>query len=216
MNNQKSASIFEKLLFPLIASVIGGLIAGWFVLQGVNAHFEQIKKEQIEQRSAYEKQIQEEIKYNREKIPITIRSLRGTHESIKQGNTNYLYVYPIKTSSYDRATYSLSDIYEYDEVNCIFNLYELFRYINVRLASFNNEFWMLSKDFGPEIGKVKMMETLEILIDHCLAAQLQIDRYFEGKFLWGEEYQGDLKEWRKLYWSILYDPDAIVKFQEKP
>ncbi|NQU06479.1 MAG: hypothetical protein HQ568_10330 [Calditrichaeota bacterium] len=215
MENQKNPSVLINLLLQLIPAVIGGLIAGYFALQGVKDHFKQIKEEQTELRSEYAKHIEGEIEYNKDKIPFTRHDLRGALEMVRQNDTIYLYVPPIKTITYDRATFELSDIYKRDKVNFLFNLYERLKYINSKVENFNLEFSKSSVNFGTDISKIKMKESLEILINHCLTAEVEIQRYRKGKFLWGEEYQNDLKEWKALYWLTLYDPDNIITFQMK-
>lgn len=200
----------------LISAIVGGIVTGFFTLAVLFYADWQSDKKKLQQIADRKQEFHDELSYNLSLTKESVRGLRNVLEGWKRDNAIYNRNQPFQTNTYDQREIRLSSIYTTSDLNFLINIYEGIRYINKEFEKYNDQYRNDAHDFGEKLAKRKMIEKTEILIDHVLSIQFQIQSFLDGNNRWDSTYYDNLARFRNFYWKIPYDSTVRIELKNHP
>jgi len=208
----------SSIISGIIGAILGGMLslAGSYWATKLQLDFD---REQVSiNKHNHKLSINNEIGYNEKRLLIVVDNSRRALENFEDTSV-IKKICNLQVSAFDERKYTLSDLFNSDTSNYLYELFDLYKYINEVSSGFHDAIRNNSKDFGPSLARAKAKSDLRWLTDRGLEALYYTVWYTSGKNLaswdvWNEsntELAIGLEEFRSRYWALALNEEGRIQ-----
>jgi len=209
---EKKIPIFGYVV-TLATAAFGALIGGWFSINTLNKEFAHSRLAEEERLGTVRNAVRMELNFNYERLPELTSKVQGTLIKWRANQPNLLIDVPLMNVMYLESGFPRGLLFSANELKELAYMHGVIARINQLLEGQDDYFMEVSKQFGRDIARQKMIERNEILLDQCLLLQFELFRYTNGITVFDTTLSDDFAKFKDQYFSYGAGADSMAMIE---